>query len=117
MMMPEPGGWWRAEGGRIEPVAIVAYDDKTVTRLLEGRKIRSRRAKGGVFYCSDWEEARQCLLAWNQQQAQAAQKELERTQGWHDSWMQYQCRKAQTQLSVCERHRRWLEALEPPDIL
>jgi hypothetical protein len=116
-MMPEPGLWWRAEGGRIEPVTIVAYDDKTVTRLSDGRKVRSRRAKGGVFYCSDWEEGRQCLLAWNQRQAEAAQKEIERTQGWHDSWMQYQCRKAQTQLWLCERHRKWLEALEPPDIL
>lgn len=106
--------WWRAVGGTIEPVEIVSANDKTVIRLVEGRRIRSKRAKGGVFYCPEWEEARQCLWTWNQQRLQKVQKEIERTQGWHVPWMQTQCHRAQRQLWLYERHQKWLEALEPP---
>lgn len=107
--------WWRAEGGVIQPVDIVAFDAKRVTRMVDGKKIQSRRAGRGVFYCPDWEEAKQCLLAWNQRKADEARKMIEEcNRRTLSSWPDMQRDRAEQTLAVLVRHQRWLEALEPP---
>ena len=113
--------WGRAEGRVKQPVGIVAFDAKRVTRVVDGKKIESRRAGRGVFCYPDWEEARQCLLAWNQRKANEARKLIEeRHRRALSSWPDMQRDRAVKALALCVRHQRWLETLKPtatpPDI-
>ena len=107
--------WGRAEGDVTQPVGIVAFDAKRVTRVVDGKKIESRRAGRGVFCYPDWEEARQCLLAWNQRKADEARKMIEkRNLLTLSSWPDVQRGCAEHALVLCVRQPRWLETLKPP---